>query len=404
MQKLTVTPFVTTNRRGSIVPLVAVALAVVMAGIAVALDRAWIDIAQVELTTATDAAALAAARELACDDLLIPGSDVAVRVAAARAAAIEVASLNTVVRQPVILQTSDVTFGQMVYDASTDTNLFLQTELVPQTVVVTGIRERSRSNPIALVLQGLAGQSTADLARLAVATIDNRVVGVRPSTGLVVPGMPLAILGSDSTGVRQDTWQTQIGASRGTDTYGYDRTTGNVTATPDGIPEILLTGSASAATGTTTNMCLVDFSGSYDATRVATMIAQGWTKRDLAALPSGLNLASLPISVVATSAIGGPEATALPQMIGQCRICLVYSPIAGSKAFTGTGNVAITGLIAGRIMSYVQSPGQAPTIVFQPGVIVTRAAETVAETLTLAEAAQSTLIGNPYIFKMTLSH
>ena len=404
MQKLTVTPVVTTNRRGSIVPLVAVALAVVLAGIALALDRAWIDIAQVELTTAADAAALAAARELACDDLLIPGSDVTVRVAAARAAAIQIASLNTVLTQPLTLLESDITFGQLVYDASTDTNTFLETELVPQTVVITGIRERSRSNPIALVMQGLMGQSTADLARLAVATIDNRIVGVRPSTGLVVPGMPLAILGTDATGARQDTWQTQIGASQGTDTYSYDETTNSVTAKPDGIREILLTGSASGATGTTSNLCLVDFSGSYDSTRVATMITNGWTKKDLSPLPSGLTLANMPISVVATSAIGSAEATALQQLVGQCRICLVYGPVSGSAAFSGTGNVAITGLIAGRIMSFVQNAGQPPTIVFQPGVIVTRAAETVAETLTPAEAAQSTAIGNPYIFKMTLSH
>jgi hypothetical protein len=151
-------------------------------------------------------------------------------------------------------------------------------------------------------------------------------------------------------------------------------------------------------------MCLIDFSGSYDSSRVTAMISKGWTKQDLSALPSGLNLASMPISVAATSAIGGPEGNALQELIGQCRICLLYDPVAGSTTSAGTGNVAITGLIAGRIMSFVQTPGQAPTIVFQPGVIVTRAAETVAEILTPTEAAQSTMIGNPYIFKMTLSH
>ena len=73
-----------------------------MGAIALALDRAWIDIAQVELTTATDAAALAAARELACDDLLIPGSDVATRVSAARGAAIRVAALTSSPKWPKI--------------------------------------------------------------------------------------------------------------------------------------------------------------------------------------------------------------------------------------------------------------------------------------------------------------
>ena len=405
MQRLKGRPVVTTDRRGSIVPLVAVALVVVVSGIALALDRAWIDIAQVELTTATDAAALAAARELAGDDLLRPASNVATRVAAARVSAIRIAALNTVIRQPVTLQDSDVTFGRLVFNESTDTNVFLQTELDPQSVVVTGIRERSHSNPIGLVLRGLAGQASADLARLAVATIDNRIVGVRAAEGLVVPGMPLAILGNDPAGTRLDTWQTQIGGSQGTDHYGYDKTTGSVTATPDGIREILLTGSTDGATtGADSNMCLVDFSGSYDSAHVARMFSKGWTKKDLSALPSGLNLASLPVSVAATAAIGGPEGDTLQPMLGQCRICLVYSPIAGSASSVGAGNVSITGLVAGRIMSFVRIPGQAPTIVFQPGVIVTRAAETVAETQTLADAAQSTVIGNPYIFKMTLTH
>lgn len=414
MQKLTVTPDVSncrrvptrhpgsTTRRGSIVPMAATALAVVMAGFAVALDRAWIDIAQVELTGAADAAALAAARELACDDLLIPTSDPATRVANARAAAIQVASLNTVLRVPLTLQESDVTFGQMVYDSSTDANIFLETELVPQTVVVTGLRERSRSNPIALLLRGFAGQSTADLARLAVATIDNRIVGVRPAKGLVVPGMPLAILGGDSTGVRQDTWQVQIGANKGTDNYGYDKATDSVTTVADGIAEMILTVSATGSgNGTTSNFCLIDFAGSYDSARVTRMISNGWTKDDLAPLPSGLSLASLPISVAATSAIGQSEGAALQQMVGQCRICLIYTPVAGSA---GAQNVSITGLVAGRILSFVQNPGQAAAIVFQPGVIVTRAAESVAENQTPAEAAESTVIANPYIYKMTLSH
>jgi hypothetical protein len=397
-------PVVANNRRGSIAPLAAVALVVGVSGIALALDRAWIDIAQVELTTATDAAALAAARELVGDDLLRPGSDVAARVSAARAAAIEVASLNTVIRQPVTLHDSDITFGRLVYDSSSDTNVFLQTELVPRTVVVTGIRERSRSNPIALVMRGLAGRSTAELGRWSAATVDNRLVGVRAATGLVVPAMPLAILGNDPTGARFDTWQFQIGAGQGTDNFGYDATTHSVTAGPDGIREIVLTGSAGTTTGKASNMCLVDFSGTYDSTRVYTMILHGWTKNDLAPLRSGMTLASLPISVAASSVIAGPDGEALAQMIGECRICLLYRPVAGSTAPIGKGQVSITGLVAGRIMSLVQSSAQALTIVFQPGVLVTRAAETVAEIDSPADAAQSTVTGNPYIFKMTLTH
>lgn len=403
------------GRRGSIAPAIVAALAVAMAAIALALDRAWIDTAQVELSRTTEAAALAAARELVSDDLLRPASHVANRVAMARQAAERVAALNTVVGQPLSLADGDITFGKYVYNQSSDSNVFLETELDPQSVVVAGHYERSRGNPVALVMRGFGGPRTADLARLSIATLDNRLIGVRAGHHLPVPALPLAILDNDPKGNQTDTWNARIVGRTGPDAFGYDETAGRVVSSPDGISEILLSGTpAGAATpGAAANMCLVDFSGQYDAAHVTKMIARGWTKSDLAPFQSEIRLARLPVPVAASFVIGDAEFAALQRLVGECRICPLFraTPAAGTSATTSTATVSaaststvsLTGLVAGRIMSLSRDAGGAVRIVFQPAVMVTRAAETVGESLDPAAAAQTTVARNPYIFKMTLS-
>ena len=54
-------------------------------------------------------------------------------------------------------------------------------------------------------------------------------------------------------------------------------------------------------------------------------------------------------------------------------------------------------------MALTRVAGQPCQIVFQPAVIITRAAQTVDEVLDTADAAQSTVVRNPYIFNLTLT-
>ena len=392
------------GRRGSIAPAIVAALFVTMGAIALALDRAWIDTAQVELARATEAIALAAARELASDDLLRSSSTVAMRVLKARQAADRVAELNLVVGQPLTLMDGDVTFGKYVYNEAVDMNVFLETELDPQSVVVAGRFERSRANPIALVMRGFGGPGTADLARMTVATLDNRLLGIRAGQHLPVPALPLAILDVDPKGKRLDTWQNRILGGQGTDAYGRDAKTGLVFKAADGIPEMLLSTAAPGAAQTAIpNVCLVDFSGRYDASHVAHMIAKGLNKSDLSPLQSKISLASLPGALAASYTMGDTEFKALQPLIGECRICFLCGLAAPSGSATSTPLVSITGLVAGRIMSLTRGDGGACQIVFQPGVIITRAAETVDEVLETAAASQSTVARNPYIFNLTLT-
>jgi hypothetical protein len=422
MRKLPAKSVLTSNRRGSIVPAIGLAILVLGAAMALVLDRAWIDAAQVELTTATDAAALAAARDLATDDLLRIGPDTSEeRIAAARVDATQIAEMNRVAGTPLVLNDSDITFGQWVYSQSEGTYVFLETELNPLAAMVTGIRERSRMNPVGLLMRGVTGQPAADLARRAIATLDNQIVGLRPAYNLVVPALPLAILDQDPTGARPDTWQTQITARKGADNAGYDLTTNTITAIADGIPEIVLTGIAPGASTSSSkpNFCLIDFGSSYDAQHVATMVTHGWTHADLKPLNHELGVAKMPITVPANASPGTGEWNALTPLVGECRICLLYMPVPASTSATSNGpTVTITGLVAGRILALSNNAGQAPQIVFQPGVIITRAAETAMEIAAQAAAQNSTgdsqttspppppaTAGpNPYIYKMTLAH
>ncbi|NOX56698.1 MAG: hypothetical protein GXP27_20080, partial [Planctomycetes bacterium] len=56
------------NRRGLLVPLVAMALLVATAAAALVLDALWLQAARVELQACAEAAAFAAARELVSED------------------------------------------------------------------------------------------------------------------------------------------------------------------------------------------------------------------------------------------------------------------------------------------------------------------------------------------------
>ena len=69
-QRAHITVSQTVGRRGVITPLAAMVLLVVLAGIALVVNRLWLDAASLEVTTCIETAVLAAGQELAADDLL----------------------------------------------------------------------------------------------------------------------------------------------------------------------------------------------------------------------------------------------------------------------------------------------------------------------------------------------
>lgn len=435
--------YVTTGshpRRGSIVPAIAISLLLIMGGIALVLDRIWIDAAQVELLAAAEAAALAGARQLADDDLLRTAPSTQRRLDAVRTVAANIAAQNLVAGQPLQLQAeSDVKIGRIAVSAATGQAMFLETSRHPNTVVVFARQLRSRGNPVALLMRQVTQQPAADLAVSAEAGLDDRIVGVRPAEGFAVPALPLAILATDPAGKRKDTWQEQIVKRSGRDEFGYDASRGQVTAGPDGIPEITLRSEDRSDRSSPPNLKLVDLGTDLRDAGLVEQILQGWSATDLERfggevllsqqVPSGESAPptanagdgaaqTLPpfpkggpeggpqqaLSLGATSWLGQPTLGALRSVQGECRICLLYvdEPAAAGRP-VGT-RVQCVALVAGRIMDVVCESRAAPQLVFQPGIIVTRAAVVAAGAGPAVGADPSNLLSAPhYIYKLGLT-
>jgi len=83
--------FVAHTRRGSMAPVVMVALVVVISAVGLILDRLWLQTARAELLTAVEAAALGAGRHLVNDDLLRTNADPKKHIRRSRSTAVDIA-------------------------------------------------------------------------------------------------------------------------------------------------------------------------------------------------------------------------------------------------------------------------------------------------------------------------
>ena len=397
------------RRRGLTTPAVAVALIVAMCGLALIVDRLWLDAADLELTTAAESAALAAARSLAGDDLLRPNADPNDRFQAARQAAAWVASQNLVAGDPVTINSDsqgDVRLGHLILDETEKQVRFEESDENPTTAVVTAQRTRSTSNPVGLFVTGLTGIPFGDVSSRVEATIDNRIVGVRPFDGAPVPALPLAIWWKDSTQQRRDTWEQQIEGRRGTDTFGHDAATGQVYRGADGIPEIVLRTPSRKGGSDDSNLLVLDIGTGLKDKDVARQFASGWSAEDLADLDGELRVSpNHPEIFAASSQLNHDDRDALDNLIGEPRICLLYSD-ARPNSSRSLLQATCVRLVAIRVLAVRDGSNGSCELVAQPCVFATRTAlldeQTPYHTGLASDA--STQNANPYIYKLQLTH
>lgn len=396
-------------RRGLTTPAVAVALIVAMGGLALIVDRLWLDAADLELTTAAESAALAAARSLASDDLLRPKVDPADRLQAAREAAAWVASQNLVAGDPVTINSDpqgDVRLGRLILDETEKQVRFEESDENPTTAVVTAQRTRRTNNPVGLFVAGLTGIPFGDVASRVEATIDNRIVGVRPLAGAPVPALPLAIWWKDPSQQRRDTWEQQIDGRRGADNYGHDSATGQVYRGSDGIPEIVLRSQSRDRNSDDSNLLVLDIGTRLQDGDVARQFASGWSADDLADLDGELRVSpTSPERFPASPKLTNHDRDALDNLIGEPRICLLYSdarPTSGNSLLQAT----CVRLVAIRVLAVRDGSNGSCELVAQPCVFATRTAllddQTPYHTGLSGEA--STDNANKYIYKLQLTH
>lgn len=375
-----------------------------MAGIALVIDRAWIDNAQVELQTAAEAAALAGAGALVDDDLLRSKADTQRRIDKARDEAVRIGAENRVAGERLVLREGsdgDVRVGRLAFSEEDGIAMFLETDRRPQTVVVTARLSRGRGNPLALFMAQITGQPGANLTFSAEATADNHVIGVRPLEGIPIPAFPIAILANDPTGKRQDTWHHQIVKRLGKDEFGFDETTGDVNSRPDGIPEITLCWLDTNDKTAVPNVRLIDLGNELRGSAIARQISKGLFPPDLRRCDGEIVPSQQPVRVGSSAILGTDELAALRRMTGEVRICLLYLDETGTNGQPAGDRVQCIGLVAGRVMQVNRSSGKAPRIIFQPGVLTTRTAIIAGGPLDSSRSNGTTT--NDYIYKLSLT-
>lgn len=363
------------DRRGSMALAAMMALLVVVGGVAVALDRLWLDTSKTELETAVEAAALRGGRFLASDDLLRPEADIDSRLEKARQAVSEIAAENLVAGKPIELDTSpegDVRFGKLVRRERTGESIFLETSDGPTSVVVRGLHSRARNNPVAMFFNSWTGNEGADVAALAEATIDNHVVALQPLKDVPIPVCPLAIL-NDSDDEARESWTSQIENGQGADRFSYDEATGEITQEPDGIPEICLRSAVHRGDPEEANVHLFVVNHRATENELAAHIQFGWTEADLPQGMTELTLEEEPLSFKTVNGINGMAPRQLKQLLGECRIMFLYDQFESSGR-SGAGTIQVRKAVAGRILAVGETEDDCCELIIQPGIMTTRTA------------------------------
>lgn len=402
--------------RGITIPLVAAALLVAMLGLALILDRLWLEATRLELTTAAEASALAGARALASDRRLLVEPPIQTVVDDAVQAVLMSAVQNRSAGQPVEVREEDVEFLTINGEPAADSGEGLDDESLPATVRVSAVRTRFRGNPVALFLAELTRQPYGDAVGQAAATLRDDVVGVRPLAGSTVPGLPLAIWHRDPLQKRTDTWQVAIEQRRGSDQFGYDEQSGHVTQEPDGLPELTLQTMPRGGSPAAANLQLVDLGTKFQAAALIEQLTRGWSPGDLAGwngelrLPAGPDVPAQRLSLNGLPDLASAERDALERLIGESRIALLYGT-AVAQQDSSVHSVDCLRLVAIRVLQVRDHSDGSCHVTIQPSVLATRTAlvEPRAEGsdhATLAEGPASSetpaLVG-PFVYRLELT-
>ncbi|WP_299461119.1 hypothetical protein [uncultured Gimesia sp.] len=363
------------GRRGVITPLAAIVLLVVMTGIALIVNRLWLDAASLEVTTCVETAVLAAGHELTSDELLKEKPDYNLMMDRAEKAANNAITLNTVAGQHIgvpLTKGDNLLFGKSIPVADSGLKQFIQTDYEPTSIQIKTLRSSRISNPVADFVSDIIQTNPGTTGAQIEATIDNHIIGIRPFENVSVPAYPLAILKNDPTGKHTETWELQIDQKKGKDEYQFDPKTRTVTRGSDGIPEIKLTGKPRRGDISDANMQILNFGSKHNSEVIVRQILSGLSRRDLKHYHGELLFDNGPIQIHCNPVIEDAEQDAFQQMIGQCRICFLYDKVeSASQSYNGTADC--TNMVAGRIMSVKRLENQACEIILQPGVITSRA-------------------------------
>ena len=215
------------TRKGAVIVLVAVLLVVLLGCAALAVDIGYLYVARAELQRTADAAALAGVQALGRDSETPFGEYLSANDIYTQAETY--AELNKVLRQGIVLdRDTDIVIGYL----ANPHNLSATLQIVPldqcNAVLVIARRTSSSSGgEIPLFFAPMWGMNSSAVSASAIAVLDDRFYAYRG--GNAVPFT-----------LHMDTWDDEIIQGNGADDYSYDKYTGSIIWSPDGVPEAKL--------------------------------------------------------------------------------------------------------------------------------------------------------------------
>lgn len=218
------------QERAAVAAWTMISMSVLLGFGALAVDLGHVRVVNSELQNAADAAAMAGASALLNPAELTGGltqADLA-RFAVTRACAY--ADKNKVEQKNMYLDPADVTVGRITNIKNLDEPI----SPMPRYNAVRVVLRKNQESPNGqadLFFAKMWGKSGTDLAVTATAYLDGKMVAYKPKPGKNInPAIPVT--------VKHIHWVNQILNAQGSDSYGYDPTTGQITLGPDGIPEL----------------------------------------------------------------------------------------------------------------------------------------------------------------------
>lgn len=211
-------------RRGSVAPLVAVTVPVMIGFVALSVDYGYVAVTKAQLQNAADAAALAGATAYFSNAGMRMSTGELTPLARSRAKAISV--LNEADGAGVVLGDTDILLGQ--HDYQNRSGALMPEEPWNAVHVIARKTDTSLNGPVSLFFARIFGKTTANVTTQARAVANDRVAGYHLyKNGLFVP-----------FAIHVQKYEEML--ATGPDGYSYNGDADNVLKSGDGVREITL--------------------------------------------------------------------------------------------------------------------------------------------------------------------
>lgn len=381
------------SRTGAVIVLVALFLVVVLAVAAFSTDVGYICLAQTQLQTAADAAALAGAQQCLLPG--VPGSAqfdavCAQTVRQAQSAAASFARRNQAGGVGVSLPSADITVGYQSSSPGAAVTAWQAGQPAPNAVRVVARRDATANGPLALFFAPLLGVEHSSLQAVATAAYETgrySVTGFQPA-GQNAKLLPIAIdvntwtqfrnSGCSADGVCHDDYTAELVLPD-----SPVRPPANVSAGGDGIPELLGAYPLKTAPGNFGTVDLSASGGGCGNANVSSWILNGASAGDLSSFgPQGLEATpAAPASMRGNPGLTSSDVRDFAAIVGQPRIVPLYSSYSGNGA---NACYSIVGF-AGVTVVHAAGAGSNISIILQPALVVDPTAATSSSAATLGD-------------------